>query len=82
MMNDYRNEELKKLISESLRERPDSYLIQQLFEQLPTTTELMNVSEQQLISIKGIGRCKARQLTAMFKLANALTIPAQDLYNS
>lgn len=32
IMNDYHNEELKRLISESLRERPDSYLIQQLFE--------------------------------------------------
>ncbi|OPH60300.1 hypothetical protein BC351_17535 [Paenibacillus ferrarius] len=79
-MNDYRNEELKRLISESLRERPNSYLIQQLMEQFPTTTELMNVSEQQLIAIKGIGLCKARQLTAMLKLAKALTIPAQDQY--
>ncbi|OUS76587.1 hypothetical protein B1748_10835 [Paenibacillus sp. MY03] len=77
-MNNYRNEELKRLISESLRERPDSYLIQQLFEQFPTTTELMNVSEQQLIRIKGIGLCKARQLTAVLKLTNALTIPAQN----
>jgi DNA repair protein RadC len=80
-MNDYRNEELKRLISESLRERPDSYLIQQLFEQFPTTTELMNISEQQLISIKGIGLCKARQITAMLKLANVLNIPAQDQYS-
>lgn len=54
-MNDYRNEELKRLISESLKERPDSYLMQQLFEQFPTKTELMDVSEQQLIGIKGIG---------------------------
>jgi len=42
-MNDYYNEELKRLISESLRERPDSYLIQQLFDQFPTTTELMDL---------------------------------------
>ncbi|WP_240421400.1 JAB domain-containing protein [Paenibacillus periandrae] len=77
-MNDYYNEELKRLISESLRERPDSYLIQQLFDQFPTTTELMDVSEQQLIRIKGIGVSKARQITAMLKLATKLTIPTQD----
>lgn len=40
-----RNEELKQLISESLRERPNSYLIQQLFDQFPTTAELMEVTQ-------------------------------------
>jgi hypothetical protein len=53
-MNNYRNEELKRLISEFLRDRPDSYPIQQLFEQFPTTTELIDVCEEQLITIKGI----------------------------
>lgn len=77
-MNEYHNEELKRLISESLRERPDSYIIQQLFERFPTKTELMDVSEQQLLSIKGIGENKARQITALLKLATTLTIPTQD----
>ncbi|NOU99789.1 RadC family protein [Paenibacillus planticolens] len=77
-MNDYHNEELKRLISESLRERPDSYLIQQLFERFPTKAELMDVSEQQLLSIKGIGESKMRQITSLLKLATTLTIPTQD----
>lgn len=77
-MNTHYNEELKKLISESLREKPDSYTIQQLFEEFPTTTELMDVSEQQLVRIKGIGMGKARQLTAMLKLAKLLTIPSSQ----
>jgi DNA repair protein RadC len=38
----------------------------------------MDVSEQQLVTIKGIGLGKARQITAMLKLAKALTIPAHD----
>ncbi|WP_285889809.1 hypothetical protein [Paenibacillus macerans] len=42
-MNDYRNEKLKRLLSECLHERPVSYPIHQLFEQFPTTTELMDV---------------------------------------
>lgn len=77
-MNTNRNEELKKLISECLRQHPDSYPIQQLFDQFPTTVELMDVSEQQLMSIKGIGIGKARQLTAMLKLAKALTTPTYE----
>lgn len=77
-MNDYRNEELKKLISVSLREQPDGYIIKELFQQFPTSVELMNVTEEQLIRIKGIGMGKARQLTAMLKLAKALTIPTQE----
>ncbi|ASA23374.1 RadC family protein [Paenibacillus donghaensis] len=77
-MNHHNNEELKKLISESLRERPDSYPIQQLFEEFPTTSELMDVSEQQLVRIKGIGMGKARQITSMLKLAKLLTIPSSQ----
>jgi DNA repair protein RadC len=37
----------------------------------------MDVSEQQLMSIKGLGRGKCRQLTAILKLAKTLTVPAQ-----
>jgi DNA repair protein RadC len=79
-MNNYRKDDLKRLLSESLRERPDSYTIQQLFEQFPTTTELVDASEQQLVHIKGIGKGKARQITAILELAKALTIPSQDRY--
>lgn len=79
-MNDYRKEELKRLLSESLRERQDSYVIQELFQQFPTITELMDVSEPQLMTIKGIGLGKARQISALLKLAKALTIPAHDQF--
>ncbi|MET3290923.1 UNVERIFIED_CONTAM: DNA repair protein RadC [Brevibacillus sp. OAP136] len=79
-MNEYRKEELKRLLSESLRERQDSYVIQELFHQFPTTTELLDVSEQQLVTIKGIGLGKARQITALLKLAKALTTPTYDQF--
>ncbi|WP_424768328.1 RadC family protein [Paenibacillus sp. sgz302251] len=79
-MNQYHKEELKRLISESLREKQDSYVIQELFHQFPTTTELLDVSEQQLITIKGIGSSKARQITSMLQLAKALAVPAQANY--
>lgn len=66
---------LRDLVSESLRESSDSYAIQELFNRFPTTKELIGASEQQLLSIKGIGKGKARQITAMMKLAKILTSP-------
>ncbi|MGR6544845.1 RadC family protein [Paenibacillus tundrae] len=77
-MQEANKNDLRQLVSESLRERKDSYTIQELFKHFPTVKELLDVSEQQLVSIKGIGKGKARQITAMFKLAKALTLPNQD----
>lgn len=74
-MNTYHNEELKRLISESLREKQGSYVLDKLFQQFPTTAELMNVSEQELITIKGIGIGKARQITSLLKLTKVLAVP-------
>ncbi|WP_190945265.1 hypothetical protein [Paenibacillus sp. UASWS1643] len=48
-----RTEEMKKLLSECLHEYTNSYLIEDLLEQFPTIQELMDVSEQQLVYIKG-----------------------------
>lgn len=70
--------DLRHLVSESLRESNDSYTIKELFERFPTATELMDVSEQQLVSIKGIGKGKARQITAMLKLAKVLALPNEN----
>lgn len=77
-MRQAKEHDLRQLVSESLRESNDSYTIQELFERFPTATELMDVSEQQLVTIKGIGKGKARQITAMLKLAKALTYPEQS----
>ncbi|MNB77187.1 hypothetical protein D3C75_238700 [compost metagenome] len=77
-MRQAKEHDLRQLVSESLRESNDSYTIQELFERFPTATELMDVSEQQLVTIKGIGKGKARQITAMLKLAKALIYPEQS----
>jgi len=72
------NDDLRHLIAQSLREQEDSYTIQQLFDQFPTKTELLSATEQQLVTIKGIGVGKARQITAMLKLATVLAAPAHN----
>ncbi|KAA9003921.1 DNA repair protein RadC [Paenibacillus spiritus] len=77
-MRQNKENEFRQLVSESLRESNDSYTIQELFQRFPTATELIDVSEQQLVSIKGIGKGKARQITAMLKLAKIFTHPEQS----
>ena len=81
--------EVKALLASSLREKPDSYIIDEIFTRFPTTEELIDVTEQELLAIKGIGQTKARQILAALQLTQILsaTIPAiekirspQDVY--
>jgi DNA repair protein RadC len=61
--------ELKSLLANSLREKQGSYIIEEILTRFPTTEDLIGVTEQELISIKGIGQMKARQILAALKLA-------------
>jgi DNA repair protein RadC len=90
MIHGYENKELKSLLAESLCEKQDSYMIEELFQRFPITSELVEATEQQLICIKGLGIGKARRILAMLKLAKAITVPVrkhyvikspQDVYN-
>jgi len=73
-MNNYPPAEIKHLISESLREKQNSYMIQELFQLFQTTTELLEANEE-LTMVKGIGIGKARQITALLQLARSLASP-------
>ncbi|AIQ22006.1 DNA repair protein RadC [Paenibacillus sp. FSL H7-0737] len=66
--------ELKYWLANSIRENPRSYIIEEIFTKFPTTAELIDVTEQELISIKGIGKIKARQIIAALKLAQTMSI--------
>ncbi|MGG1518757.1 DNA repair protein RadC [Paenibacillus oryzisoli] len=72
--------EIKSLLASSLREKPGSYIIEQIFNLFPKTEDLIEVTEQELIAIKGIGQMKARQILAALKLAQTLTVPAPPTY--
>lgn len=78
-MDNY-SEEFKELLSICISEKSRSYSIQQLTNQFSTVQELMEATEQQLIKIKGIGKGKARQITAMLKLVKVLTSPKEENY--
>lgn len=79
-MQTYHNHELKSLLTQSLCEKQGSYLVEEILTRFPVVSELVNVTEQELTKIKGIGIGKARQITAMLKLARAISIPAQIPY--
>ncbi len=74
-MLDHENTDIKSLFASSIREKADSYIVEEIFNQFRTPAELVDVTEQELIQIKGIGIGKARQITALLKLAKVLSAP-------
>lgn len=79
-MDTYKQTELKSLLTYSLCEKPGSYIIEEIFTRFPTTTELLHATVEELISIKGIGTAKARQINSALKLAHMLSIPSHCSY--
>ena len=67
-MNDILHQ-LKYWLAHSIRENPGSYIIEEIFTRFPTPEELIDVTEQELISINGIGKTKAHQILAALKFA-------------
>ncbi|WP_438498113.1 RadC family protein [Paenibacillus sp. IHBB 3054] len=70
-----RNIELKSLLTDSLREKQGSDLIEELMNRFPSASDLIEVTEQELVSINGVGPHKARQIVAILRLTRTLIIP-------
>lgn len=66
---------IKPLLTDAFAEKEGSYIVDEIITHFPTMRELMNVSEQELLSIKGIGKVKARQIVAALQLAQRLSRP-------
>jgi DNA repair protein RadC len=79
-MDTYKQAELKALLTDSLREKAGSYIIEEIFTMFPTTTELLQATVEELLSIKGIGTAKARQIISALRLAHTLAIPSHCSY--
>lgn len=79
-MDTYKQTELKSLLTDSLREKPGSYIIEEIFTMFPTTTELLHATIEELVNIKGIGTAKARQIISALRLAHTLSIPSHCSY--
>jgi len=66
---------LKSLLAETLCEKPNSYMIEEIFTRFPSVAELMDATEQELTVIKGVGKVRARQIISAFKLARLMAVP-------
>jgi DNA repair protein RadC len=70
----------KQLLSTTIREKDDSYIVSEIFSRFPSIQELLDVTEEELLSIKGIGRVKAQQITAALKLARLNPSTAEERF--
>lgn len=65
-IDDYCNRhDLQRVLAECLREPANSYTIQTLLREFSTMQALMNATEPDLMEIRGIGKCKAKRLSAI-----------------
>ncbi|GIP35981.1 DNA repair protein RadC [Paenibacillus sp. J2TS4] len=67
---------IKSLLGDAIAEKPGSYIVDEIFKRFPTMQELMNITEYELLSIKGIGKVRAKQVIATLQLARRLSRPA------
>lgn len=71
--------DLKSLLAYSLREKPGSYIVEEIFHRFPTLADLIDVTEQELLEIEGIGKARARQIIATFKLSHIISTPVPSV---
>lgn len=71
--------DLKSLLALSLREKPDSYVVEEIFHRFPTLADLVDATEQELLSIEGIGKSRARQILATLRLSQIISAPTPSI---
>lgn len=63
------NTHFKKLFALCIMENPDGYIAKELFHLYPNLQELLDITEEELLTIKSIGKGKAQQIIAALQLA-------------
>lgn len=71
-------EEMRTLLAGCLRESANGYVVDALIENYPNISELMNASEKEINSIRGIGIVKAKQLSAILEFARKVYTPDKN----
>ncbi len=70
----------KHLLATTTREKEDSYVVNELFTRYPSIQELLDVTEEELLQIKGIGKVKAQQIIAALQLARMNPNPSEERF--
>lgn len=70
----------KSLIATTLREKEDGYILSEIFTRYPSIQELLDVTEVELLNIKGIGKVKAQQIIAALQLARMNPVTTEQRF--
>ncbi|OUS68710.1 hypothetical protein B1748_33185 [Paenibacillus sp. MY03] len=79
MMRKNSHDDLKSLLTNSLREKPGSYIVEEILHRFPTFADLVDVTEQELLTIEGVGKARARQIIATLKLSRIISAPLPSI---
>ena len=72
--------EFKGLLAGSIKEKEDGYVVSELFSRYSSVQEMLEVTEEELLSIKGIGQVKAKQIISALMLARMSLSSAQERF--
>lgn len=70
----------KQLLAATLREKEGGYVFNEIFNRYPSIQELLEITEEELMQIKGIGKVKSQQIIAALKLTRMLPTTAEERY--
>lgn len=74
------NHTFKSIIAETLRESVSSYVVEEIVAKFGSPQQLLKITEQELMSIPGIGKAKSRQIFATIHLAKLMNTPSAEKY--
>lgn len=74
------NNEFKKLFATTIKEEPDSYLVNEIFSRFPSLQDLFQTSEEEVRKIRGVGKVKAKQILSAIQLAKFNPIITEERY--
>lgn len=80
LTNQNDNISFKSLFATTLREKEDGYVVSELFSRFPSIQELLDVTEEELLEIKGIGKVKAKQIVSALRLARLNPVASQERF--
>ncbi|MEH7094060.1 RadC family protein [Neobacillus vireti] len=79
-MNTFDKMTFKLLLATTIREKEDGYVVNEIFSRFPSIQELLEVTEEELLQINGIGKVKAKQIVAALKLARMNPTPVENRF--
>jgi DNA repair protein RadC len=80
MNNTFDKMTFKVLLATTMREKEDGYVVNEIFNRYPSIQDLLEVTEEELLMIKGIGKVKVKQIVAALKLARMQPTPVEERF--